>query len=123
MMTNRQALNAIITAEVSEELTEWATKELAKMDKENARRASKPTKAQIENGPILKAMEEILVGADEGLLASQLGEQLGITTQKASALARQLVANEVAVATEVSVKGKGKQKSYTIKVSEEKEGD
>lgn len=43
-MTNREFFNAIINANVNDELTAHATAELAKLDKRNAQRSSKPSK-------------------------------------------------------------------------------
>ena len=42
-MTNREFFNAIINANVSDELTAHATDELEKLDKRNAQRSSKPS--------------------------------------------------------------------------------
>ena len=49
-----------------------------------------------------------------GLTASDIGVALEITTQKASALCRQLTEGGVLVATEVKVPKKGKVKAYSI---------
>ena len=47
-------------------------------------------------------------------VASAVAGELEISTQKASALCRQLVADGELNVTEVKVKGKGKQKGYSV---------
>ena len=106
-MTNREFFNAVIANEINEDVIAHAEKSLANMDARNAKRSATPSKRAKENEPIIKAISEILTS--EPMLASTIAEKVGISTQKASALAKQ-VAN-VSV-TDVKVKGKGIQKGY-----------
>lgn len=118
-MTNRDFFKAIAENEtLAVELRTHATEAIAKLDKRNADRASKPSKAALENAPIKTAILEYLVGKSE-VVASAIGEALGISTSKASALCGQLVAEEKVVASEVKIKGKGKVKGYSLAVAEE----
>ena len=112
-MTNREFFNAIIKANVNDELTKHATAELAKLDARNAKRSSKPSKTQLENEPIKAHRLEIL--AVKPMTASEIHEvDEDLSTQKISSLCRQLVdAGKLAV-EEVKVPKKGKQKQYTI---------
>ena len=112
-MTNREFFNAIINANVNDELTQHATAELAKLDARNAKRSSKPSKTQLENEPIKAHLLEIL--AVKPMTASEIHEvDEDLSTQKISSLCRQLVdAGKLAV-EEVKVPKKGKQKQYTI---------
>lgn len=112
-MTNREFFNAIINANVSDELTAHATAELKKLDKRNAQRSSKPSKTQLENEPIKAHLLEIL--AVKPMTASEIHEVDGnLSTQKISSLCRQLVDAGKLTVEEVKVPKKGKQKQYTI---------
>lgn len=112
-MTNREFFNAIINANVSDELTAHATAELAKLDKRNAQRSSKPSKTQLENEPIKAHLLEIL--AVKPMTASEIHEvDADLSTQKISSLCRQLVDAGKLTVEEVKVPKKGKQKQYTI---------
>ena len=113
-MTNREFLNAVINAEISDELTAQAQDMLAKLDARNAKRAATPSKAAVANEPIKAKIVELLSDATELMTASQVGESLEISTQKASALLRQLVEVGTLISEEVKVPKKGKQKGYTL---------
>ena len=108
-MTNREFFEKVIAEVTNEELVEKAKVELAKLDARNARRASTPSKKAKENEPIKKAMRDVL-GA-EPMTASEIASKVEISTQKASALLRQIDGLTV---TEVKIKGKGKVKGYSI---------
>lgn len=118
-MTKREFLNEVIavidgTSEVNViELKEFAKAEIAKLDERNASRSSKPTKAQIENEPIKEKILEIL-STGERMVASAIAEKVEISTQKASALCRQLVESGKLSVEEVKIPKKGKQKAYHI---------
>lgn len=113
-MTNREFLNAVINAEISDELTAQAQDMLAKLDARNAKRAATPSKSAVANEPIKAKIVELLSGATELMTASQVGESLEISTQKASALLRQMVEVGTLISEEVKVPKKGKQKGYTL---------
>ena len=108
-MTNRDFYNAVINANINEEMTSFATEAIAKLDERNAKRASKPSKTQIANEPIIKAIAEVLT--DEPTLASRIAELRGISVNKASALAKKVEGVKV---VDVKVKGKGTQKGYFL---------
>ena len=108
-MTNRDFYNAVINANINEEMTSFATDAIAKLDERNAKRASKPSKTQIANEPIIKAIAEVLT--DEPTLASRIAELCGISVNKASALAKKVEGVKV---VDVKVKGKGTQKGYFL---------
>ena len=118
-MTKREFLNEVIavidgTSEVNVlELKEFAKAEIVKLDERNASRSSKPTKAQIENEPIKEKILEVL-STGERMVASAIAERVEISTQKASALCRQLVESQKLKVEEVKIPKKGKQKAYSI---------
>jgi len=112
-MTNREFLTAVANANISEEITTKANEELGKMDAINAKRKTVQSKTAKENEPIKKAIMEFLASV-EGATAPVIGEKVGITTQKASALARQLADAGAVVAYDVKVPKKGTLKAYKV---------
>ena len=106
-MTQRDFYTAVVNANLNEEMTTFATEAIAKLDARNAKRAEKPSKTQLANEPIIKAIAECLTS--EPMLASAIAEKCGISTQKASALVKKVDGVSV---TDVKVKGKGTQKGY-----------
>ena len=108
-MTNREFYTAVIADTQNEELKAFATEAIAKLDERNAKRASKPSKTQIANEPIIKAITEVLTS--EPMLASKIAELCEISTQKASALVKKV---EGVQSVDVKVKGKGTQKGYFL---------
>ena len=118
-MTKREFLNEVIavidgTSEVDVlELKEFAKAEIVKLDERNANRSAKPTKTQIENKSIKEKILEVL-STEERMVASAIAERLEISTQKVSALCRQLVESKKLKVEEVKIPRKGKQKAYSI---------
>ena len=108
-MTRREMFEAIVNGNITDEVVNMALHEIEKMDERNARRKNKPTKNALANEPIKAQILEVLT--DTPMVASAVAEAVGITTQKASALLRQI--DGLAV-TEVKVKGKGKVKGYAL---------
>ena len=125
-MTKREFLNEVIavidgTSEVNVlELKEFAKAEIVKLDERNANRSSKPTKTQIENEPIKEKILEIL-STGERMVASAIAERLEISTQKASALCRQLVESKKLKVEDVKIPKKGKQKAYMVNAAANEE--
>ncbi len=117
-MTNRDFLTAIVTNEnFPADLRTEAQARLDKLDATNEARKNKPSKASIENAPILAQIAtEILT--TEAQTAATVAEAAGISVQKASALLRQLVAEGKAVVSEVKVPKKGTQKAYAAVVTD-----
>lgn len=108
-MTRREFLEMVIEGKVTDEMKNFANSEITKMNDRNAKRKASPSKTAIANEPI-KA--EIVKGlTNEPKTASEIAKEVGISTQKASALLRQIDGLTV---TEVKIKGKGKVKGYSI---------
>lgn len=113
-MTRREFFEAIINEAVTEEVIAKAKEELEKMDARNAKRATTPSKKAKENEPIKAKIVEFLTEKEEPVISSVIATYMSISTQKASALCRQLV-NEGRLAVEdVKIKGKGTQKAYSV---------
>ena len=108
-MTRREFFAAVIEKVEDAELKLFAEREIAKMDERNAKRKSAPSKTAIANEPIKEAIVNVL--GSEPLTASEVAEKVEISTQKASALLRQI---EGLTVTEIKVKGKGKVKGYAL---------
>lgn len=102
-MTTREFLNAILTADVSDELKAQAQVEIDRLDKRNAQRKSKPSKTAIANAPIKEAIIEF-AHKTEAFTAGKVAEALELTVQKASALLRQLETEGVLTSTQGKVK-------------------
>jgi hypothetical protein len=117
-MTNREFYTAISNGIINDEVKEFATEAIAKLDARNANRSAKPTKTQQENAPIKQALLEYLSNHEGQFTEGQLGEALGITHNKAGALARQLVAEGAVTSVEVKLPKVGKRKAYAIAVAE-----
>lgn len=112
-MTNREFFTAIANAEnLPAELVEFATNAIAKMDATNEARKNKPSKTALENAPIIEALTNALTADPQ--TAADLATAVGISTQKASSLLRQIVASGVAVASDIKVPKKGACKGYSL---------
>ena len=112
-MTNREFLSAIAERkEMTDELVEFAKKEIEKMDNANAKRRNTPSKKAIENEPLLAKIETELL-SETGITAAEVAAVLETSVQKASSLLRTLVANGKANVSDVKVPKRGVQKSYT----------
>lgn len=114
-MTNREFYKAIANGEMNEELKNFALEGIKKLDHKNELRNSKPTKTAKENEPIKARITEILTTNDKPMLASEVASAVEISTQKASALLRQLVESGVLTVDETKVAKKGVQKIYRKK--------
>lgn len=107
-MTTREFFENVITMVENEEMQEKAKSLIEALDRRNAKRAERPSKTAIANEPIKAEIAKILT--NEPMLASEIAQKIEISTQKASALLRQM---NVKV-TDVKVKGKGTQKGYSL---------
>lgn len=120
-MTTRDFLTTIINSTLSDEVKDFAQKGLVALDKRNAKRRDTQTKAQKENEGVKTAILDFLLANKGAAVASEIASACGISTQKASALLRQIVADGKAHSTEVKVKGKGKVLAYTAVVFDDDE--
>ena len=123
--TEREFLNAIVKGDFGTEFTDFAKARIAALDKKNAqRKVSKSALAhKAENDGFKSA---ILAALADGTTkkASDLATALNVSTQKISALAKQLADCGAITVSDVKVKGKGTVKGYTLVTAEdEDEGD
>lgn len=111
-MTKREFYTEISKNEtLTAEIRDFATAAIASLDKTLEARRAKPTKASIENAPLVEQIVEML--GDEPKTASDLAEPMGVKVQKASALLRIAVKEGKAISHDVKIKGKGTCKGYT----------
>lgn len=112
-MTKREFYTAISENEtLSTEMRDFATAAIASLDATLAKRREKPSKAQVENAPLIDQIVGLLTS--EPQTASDLAPKMEMKVQKASALLRAAVAQGRAISMDVKVKSKGTQKGYTL---------
>ena len=111
-MTNREFYNAIVKANLGEDITNHALGEIGKLDAKNTKRKETETKEQKENKVLMAKICDLLVNG--GMVASDIGKALGVSTQKASALCVLLVKDGAVCFTDIKVKGKGTVKCYAL---------
>ena len=120
-ITMRQFFEAVVNGNITPAMVEKAKAEIAKLDATNAKRAEKAAEKAKENLPIKQAIFEYLVanGTKTTAEIAKGVEVLEGSSPKASAMCRQMVDEGRLAPSEVSVKGKGKQKAYTAIVPAE----
>ena len=120
-MTMRQLLTAVVEGNITPAMQEKAKAEIAKLDATNAKRAEKAKEKAKEYEPLKTAIFEFLVanGTKTTTEIAKGVEVLEGSSPKASAMCRQMVDEGRLTASEVAVKGKGKQKAYTAMVPTE----
>ena len=106
-MTNREFYTAIMNGTMTDEVKSHAAEAIAKLDERNQKRSSKPSKTQLENEPVKTAIIDYLT-VHGGAVAADIAAEVDITTQKASALCRQLVESGSLTVEEVKIPKKGK---------------
>lgn len=115
-MTNREFLTAVAASEsVAENIKEYALQQIDKLNMRNQNRTSKPSPKQLENENFkMEIMEKIFIDNETVATAAQVGDIMEFSTQKASALLRQLEKDGTLKSSEVKITGKGKQKAYQL---------
>lgn len=98
-MTNREFFEAITAADVAGELKDFAVQAIVKLDERNAKRSATPTKKQKENEAIKAQIVEVLTA--EPMTSAAIAEAVNVSTAKAAALCKQIVADGAAVSVPV----------------------
>ena len=119
-MTQREFFTAIVNGTINADIQTYAADAIVKLDKRNATRASKPTKSQQANVPLLAEIRNFLTGK-KNVLAAEVAAHLDVTPQKATGLLKLLVDSGEATAAEVKVPKQGKRKAYTLVGTEDTE--
>ena len=126
-MTYREFLSTIIETATSDEVITFAKSRLEALDNGNARRAEKTAeKRNKENAPLISAIKEFLADHPKTLsvdLAVAMTEVFGeaISTSKITGVCGVLRKDGVLISEDVAVKGKGKQKGWSLAVDLEDE--
>ena len=126
-MTYREFLSTIIETATSDEVRAFAQGRLETLDNGNARRAEKTAeKRNKENAPLISAIKEFLADHPKTLsvdLAVAMTEVFGevISTSKITGVCGVLRKDGVLTSEDVAVKGKGKQKGWSLAVDLEDE--
>ena len=111
-MTNREFYNAIVKANLGEDITNHALAEIGKLDKKNAKRKAEAGQVKEENKPIAEAIIKAL--AEGGKLSVELAEAIGQSVQKTNGVAGEMCKIGTITKSKVKVKGKGEQTLYTL---------
>ena len=111
--TKKDFLKAVAAGTVTEKEQDYAKVALEKLEAVNEKRRNTPSKAAVENQPLVDALLGGILTA-EPKIASDVAAELGVSTQKASALLRSLVASGKAVSIDVKVAKRGSQKAYSL---------
>lgn len=113
-MTNREFFEAVIAANLSEEMTEKAEGFIKSLDKANARRKETPKVKERNSATIALRNKVMAILAEGPALTTALAEKTGESPQRISGTMRELVQDGKVINEKVSVKGKGKQTQWSI---------
>lgn len=117
-MTQREFYEAIVNANVSEEITAFATKSIETLDKRNETRrekaAEKAVAKEAEKAPIREAILAVITA--EPKTASTLIAEAGVEVkpQAIPSLLKPLIEEGVVFKADIKVKGKGTQRGYAL---------
>ena len=119
-MTNREFFEAVQNGTINADVRAHAAAEIEKMDARNEKRATTPSKTAIANAPIKAQILAFLTEKNKEILTGVIGEAVGISTAKASALLKQLADDGKIVGEEVKVPKIGKRMVWKIKAETER---
>jgi hypothetical protein len=110
-MTKRDFYNAIVKADVADEIKAFAEKAIAELNAKNSARAVKAAEKRAEvNEPLVAKFNEILADGKEHF-AADVAEALGVKVAKAAVIAKLAGADKVKVKV-----GKAYRMAYKAKV-------
>lgn len=115
-MTNREFLNAIIEANINEDLTAFAQAEIEKLDHTNEVRRAKMAEKSAEKAAEKEPLRQAILGVitDEPKTATMLIEEAGLELkpQSVPSLVKGFVEAGIVNKVDVKIKGKGTQRGY-----------
>ena len=114
-MTNREFYNAIVSANINEDITAHALAEIGKLDKKNAKRKATEGEIKADNKPIAEAILTALTNGS--MISSDLAKAIGQSTQKTNGVAGEMVKLGMLTKTKVKVKNKGEVTAYALAVA------
>ena len=115
-MTNREFYTNIANGTLTEAEREFALAAIAKMDATNEKRKNKVSPKEAEKAEADAAVREQILGVltNDPQVAADIAVAVGISTQKASAQLRKLVAEGSVTSCDVKVPKKGSCKGYAL---------
>ena len=115
-MTNREFFTNITNGVVTDAEKEFALAAIAKLDATNEKRKNKTSPKEAEKQAADAAVREQIVGVltADAQTAADIAVAVGITTQKASAQLRKLVADGAVAVADIKVPKKGTCKGYSL---------
>ena len=117
-MTRKEFFNAIITANINEELNEFAAAELEKMEAQRERAAEhRRTAASSKNEP-MKADFISFIIENGATTANDLAARFEISVQRATGLAGSLVKEGRLAKSEIKIPKVGKRVCYEVAAEE-----
>lgn len=117
-MTKMELFTAVVNCEaLSAEVRAKAQECIDSIKASNAKRATKPTKTQIENEAFYPSVLAVL-NEETPTLSTAVATALEISTSKATGLLGNLFKEGKVSKVDVSVKGKGKQKGWLLVVND-----
>lgn len=115
-MTNRDFYLAVISANISDELNQFALDSIAKLDHRNESRKGKETKSHKENAIVKESILGLLASVVDGMTASEIATALAndeISANRVTALCTQLV-KEGRISAEKVKREKSKVNLYKV---------
>lgn len=115
-MTNREFYTNIANGNITEAEKEFALAAIAKMDETNEKRKNKTSPKDAEKAAEDAKIRESIFAliTSDPQTAADLGAQVGVSTPKATAELRKLVADSRVCKADISVPKKGKCKGYFL---------
>jgi Ulp1 family protease len=92
-MTKKETITAMLADAYitsNADFKAYLENELNLVIKKNTYKSTKPTKNQVENENLKDKILEVLANSDKALCATEIGEKIGVSVNKASALLTQL---------------------------------
>lgn len=119
-MTNRQFFEKVVAANVSAELTEFATTAIKKLDDKNENRKTKGTPTQRANAELkVQILDFMNENVNRVYTAKELADNFGVVTQKISPLMKQIADTGAIDVLDVKDSKKNKVKGYKVRVPDE----
>ncbi len=107
-----------VTDDTRNEVIAYATDDNKKIADRNAKRATKPTKAQVANAPLIPLVLASL-NSETPTLTTAVASAIGENSQKANGILGNLYKEHKVTKVVVPVKGKGKQTGWLLVSADE----
>ena len=112
-ITMREFFKAVVDNKITDEIVAKAEAEIVKLDERNAKRKGENSKRAKENEPIKAAILDYLK-ANGKSVASVIGLAIGQSTNKVSALCKQMSDEGIVAVSEYKEKGKSAVNAYAL---------